>query len=360
MLNEIIDNLKRTVPDAFVNEPPTIPWIRNDSQIISLREISPNIRDFPLSPTIFVEPYTEISERDEELEGEIRERGIEALAWYVSFHQSSRWGIYFRTRGISYLSNLFRTKSNTNDVNERIKIAFDLLFYHEFFHFLTDIVSAHMEMVYKIALYNAYLKFLRSSAHQSLFIEEPLANAYVLRRTPKRYHSRIKNFFEIQPSPYTLFSDFASDIDFIKGKRKLGAVIHFHNISEIVAQALNSFPDTDEPFWEFVFNVEPEKMFLPQIPIYLVIEKHPNSSLLRFITPIIYGVQIAVYPCDHPPPHIHIWAPVDNKKDGRYLYPSLEPYLGAPSLSNKKKKKVKEIIKRHRDKIESIIKRQKP
>lgn len=54
----------------------------------------------------------------------------------------------------------------------------------------------------------------------------------------------------------------------------------------------------------------------------------------------MYGTQIAVHVSDHTPPHIHVWVPADNKKDGRYLYPTLEPYMGAPPLSNKKRKKV--------------------
>ena len=68
--------------------------------------------------------------------------------------------------------------------------------------------------------------------------------------------------------------------------------------------------------------------------------------------------RIAVYPCDHLPPHIHIWIPVDNKRDGRYLYPSLEPYKNEPPLSNKKRKKVETVIEKYKDKIESIIARQ--
>lgn len=73
----------------------------------------------------------------------------------------------------------------------------------------------------------------------------------------------------------------------------------------------------------------------------------------------MYGTQIAVHVSDHTPPHIHVWVPADNKKDGRYLYPTLEPYMGAPPLSNKKRKKVQKVIEKYKDKIESIIERQK-
>jgi len=357
MLEEIIRHLKRTVPDAFIDKKPSIPWINENTRIIDSGEYF-NVWDYPIFPPIFIDPDTEIYEVDEELEGEICKGGIEALAWYISFHQSLKWGIYFRVRSLSYLSNLFKTKDNLKDINERIKRAFDVLFYHEFFHFLTDIASAHMEMIYNKPLYNDYLKFLETSQPDSLHIEEPLANAYILRRIPKRYHSRIKNFFNIQPDPYSQFSLFTSDTNFLNGKRKLGAIIRHHNLSKIVAQALNPFPNTDEPFWEFVFNVDPEKLFIPHIPLYFVFEPHPNGSL-KFEIPIMYGTQIAVRVNDHPPPHIHVWIPANNKKDGRYLYPSLEPYMGAPPLSNRKRKKTQKVIEIYKNKIESTIERQK-
>ena len=100
-------------------------------------------------------------------------------------------------------------------------------------------------------------------------------------------------------------------------------------------------------------------MFLPDIPIYFVIEKEHPTSRIKFITPIFKGIWIAAYPCDHPPPHLHIWIPADNKRDGRYLYPSLEPYMGAKPLSNRKRKKVEMLIKKYKEKIESALERQR-
>lgn len=357
MLQDILNNLRKTIPNAFVDMAPSIPWVGEKTRIINLREIF-EFREFPVFPPIFIDPEAEIPEIDDELNSEVRESGVEALAWYVPFHQSKRWGVYFRVRGIYYLSNFFKTKSHPTDVNERIKRALEVLFYHEFFHFLSEVTAAHMEMTYKKPLYNEYQKFLEEGVDESLRIEEPLANAYALRRVQKRYHSCVKAFFHIQPLPYSQYYKFIQDASFLTGKRKLGAIVRVHNLPEIIAHALSSFPDTHEPFWEFLFNVIPEKLFLPDIPIYFVIEKeHPTSSI-KFKTPIFMGVQIAVYPCDHPPPHLHIWIPAHNKRDGRYLYPSLEPYMGARPLSNRRRKKVQRIIEKYKDKIESVIERQ--
>jgi len=352
MLDEIINNLKATVPDAFASESPEIPWVRDDygSEIIPFERIIES-----LTPTIFVDPSTEISEQDPELDGEIRERGTDALAWYVSFHQSRRWGIYFRVRGISYLANLLKTRSNRDDLNERIRNALDVLFYHEVFHFLTDMVSAHMEMVFRKPHYLPYKN------RYSDFIEEALANAYVLRRVPKRYHSPIKRFFHQRPLRYREFSSYIQDTDFIMGKRKLGALLRRSSAAVIHPQVPSSLPRLDEPFWEFSFNVDPERVFLPEVPIYFVREKHPNG-MWQLITPVTYGTKIAVYfSSEHGPPHIHIWIPPDNKKDGRYLYPSLEPYSGADKdrLSNQKMKKVKKAIEKYRGEIDDAIEKQR-
>lgn len=356
MLERIIRNLRETVPDAFVDEKPSVPWINEKTEVIDSRRIF-DYRESQVFPPIFIDPEAEIPEIDDPLENEVRENGVEALAWYVPFHQSRKWGIYFRMRGVYYLSNLFKNPRNLNDVNERIKRAYELLFYHEMFHFLAEITAAHMEMSYRKPLYNGYLKFLKKTASKSLHIEEPLANAYALKRMPKRLHPRVKRFFSKQPSPYSEFNNFMQDTDFLIGKRKLGAVMRIQDLTEIVIQKITNFPDIHEPFWEFLFNVTPEKLFLLDIPNYFVIEKeHPTSSI-KFKTPIFYGVRVAVYPCDHPPPHIHIWIPADNPRNGRYLYPSLEPYMGARPLSNKQLKKVRKVIAKYKDKIEESLNR---
>lgn len=373
MLVEILDNLKKTVPSAFIDKPTRIPWVSNDSQVIKIEEVfavnkeSAN-EESNIPPTIFVDPNTKVLAHDEELNTDIQGKGTEALAWYVSFHQSFKnWGIYIRIRGLSYLSNLFDSKDSIDDVNKRLKLAFDLLLYHEFFHFLTDMVSANMEMIYKKPVYNSYFDISDKLTTKGMNIEEPLANVYLLKKLPKRFHRHIKNFFRIQPAPYNHFDKYESDIAFVKGKRKLGAMLHAQlGESEesknaflfliILEDSVGKFPNVDEPFWEFMFNAEPEKLFISQIPIYLVSERHPNG-IFKFITPIMTNVKVAAYPGDHPPPHLHIWMPADSKNSGRYLYPSLEPYLGAKPLGGKKKKVVESIIKKHSLQIERELKK---
>jgi hypothetical protein len=399
MIDKIITSLEKTVKDAIKNKkiiaPPhdkekteenviIIPWVNERTKLIPLKKISETTR-IPFPPII--DPEIEIPQKDEELEKEIKEQGIEALAWYVSFHQSSNWGIYFRIRGVLFLSNLFKTKTNLNNVNQRVKIAFEVLFYHEFFHFLTDLTAATMEMIYKKAIYNDYLEVIEkiklleekgnfpffelfdkvtSDRRHIIWIEEPLANAYVLHKISKKWHNMVQNkFFEIQPFPYNEYTHFVNDYKFSIGKRILGGL--FRIVSNIDKEDINSFiynfvelinsVDT-EPFWEFLFNANPEKLFIPDIPIYFVFENEYTPDILK-LSLISDGIKITIYPCDHPPSHLHIWIPLDSRKEIKCLYPSLEPFQNSRPLSNKEKKKVIRLIEQHKNKIDEIISKQK-
>lgn len=206
-------------------------------------------------------------------------------------------------------------------------------------------------MIYKKPMFNDYLKFIEASKSNSVQIEEPLANAYVLRRIQKQYHPRVKAFFKMQPPPYSYFNEFDEDLSFLVGKRRLGAIIRLHSLKKIIADALFHFPATDEPFWQFLFNAEPERVFLQNIPIHFVIEPDHPTSTIKFVK-VFLGVKVAVNVCDHKPPHLHIWIPPFNKRDGRYLYPSLNPYMGARPLSKRQKKKVRKFIEKYKNEIE--------
>lgn len=353
MLKEIIENLRQTMPKAFLNKGPTIPWMDQNVRALSDGIPEGNYGRRTHASTLWIDPEYQPSADDQRILGDVNRIGTEALAWYVSFHQNRRWGIYFRLRGLAFLAGLFMAKNPAIEANECMKRAYDVLFQHEFFHFLTDMTAVHMEMVYQKPIYNDYLSYLNGYTSKSFQIEEPLANACALRRSHRRFFSCIKDFFSQQPSPYSTYGNFVRDTDFLEGKRKLGLILRIHDDSLVFPGILEELPDIAEPRWEFLYNVTPEKLFLPEIPIWLVIEKdHPTSSI-KFVTPIFMGTKIAAHPCrEHGPPHLHIWIPADNRRDGRYLYPSLQPYMNAKPLSNRERKKVEEVIGRFREKIE--------
>jgi hypothetical protein len=369
MLKDVIEHLRRILPDAFKDEEPgsMIPWIRDREIRIEKPEITGPLT---AKDVIFVYPEAEIPEKDEEIGREIEEIGIEALAWYVPFHRSKNWGIYFRVRGICYLSNFFKTNRNINDINERMKRAFEVLFHHEFFHFLTEIAATHIEMIYVKLSYNKYFEYPDKEKRRVIFTEEALANAYSFRRIPGRYRNRIQDFFDGQPPPYSEYSRFLSDIEFLVGKRKLGDLIRVFclfdpgkieeelDIREVIERIDGNggvLTNDSWPFLEFLYDVEPVRIFLPDIPVYFVIETQHPTGTIQFISPIFNGVRIAAYPCDHPPPHIHIWIPAHSRRDGRYLYPTLDPLMGARPLTNRERKLVEELIAKYKDIIENAM-----
>ena len=55
-------------------------------------------------------------------------------------------------------------------------------------------------------------------------------------------------------------------------------------------------------FWQHVFHIEPEDMFLRLVPIYLVSENHPNGQLK--LIRVAHDTKVAVYSGD---PHHHIY-----------------------------------------------------
>lgn len=62
------------MPDAFIDEEPSIPWIDENTRIINSREFF-NVREYPIFPPIFIDPDTEIYDVDKKLEGEIHKGG---------------------------------------------------------------------------------------------------------------------------------------------------------------------------------------------------------------------------------------------------------------------------------------------
>jgi hypothetical protein len=71
----------------------------------------------------------------------------------------------------------------------------------------------------------------------------------------------------------------------------------------------------------------------------------------------MWNAKVTAYPRDHNPAHIHVWIPADNFRDGRYLYPSSDPYRGAGALSRRKRDLVNKILDRdgYRKKIRNQL-----
>lgn len=106
---------------------------------------------------------------------------IDALAWYVSFHNTEHeWGIFIPMSSVHYLGDkLFKRLGMKAD--KRVHVAFEMLLHHERFHFWTDYALTQYELAFDTALATPLHEQLHAQGRY-LEIEEALANAYMVRK----------------------------------------------------------------------------------------------------------------------------------------------------------------------------------
>jgi hypothetical protein len=171
------------------------------------------------SPVVDSSDWEIVDERrwNEEWEtrsGEVQRSGIEALAWYRSFHvDQDRWGIYIPRSSLAIMEQaFFREVPISRD--RRIKLAWDILIAHEQMHFAIDCGCAWFEVLLGVpARSEFYARFGQpapdywlSRTEDYLEIEETAANIRVLRVLGNKYSKRIiksvENFIKLQPRGY--------------------------------------------------------------------------------------------------------------------------------------------------------------
>jgi hypothetical protein len=139
-----------------------------------------------------------------QLDHAVKSRGVEALAWYVSFHNSAEeWGIYIPMTSVHYLAN--RLFSKRRGAKSKIyQLAYDLLLNHERFHFLADYAQTQLELLLGVPCRSMLSNQFKTGEY--LEIEEALANAYMLRELKQvatlRQFEQIKSFVLGQPAGY--------------------------------------------------------------------------------------------------------------------------------------------------------------
>lgn len=143
-------------------------------------------------------------------------RGIDALGWYMTFHQRRyQHGIYIPIKGILYLA-IGALAGLSVDVERKIELAFHAILRHELFHFATDCMTANWELATAREVYWK-AKAARRNASGYVELEEALANAYMLRgfkwptqklKAPGGY-SALGKYCELQPAGYKLGPTYA-------------------------------------------------------------------------------------------------------------------------------------------------------
>ena len=145
----------------------------NPSQASSIVfEVPPNIVDGDVANAL--------GDLEEKVEALIKVRGIDALGWYVSFHQRKRQhGIYLDVSRVAVLAKNHLTGTGLG-LAERLEIALEAVLQHELFHFAVDCMAANFELASGSACYWDVKERFRNKAGY-FELEEQQANAFMLR-----------------------------------------------------------------------------------------------------------------------------------------------------------------------------------
>ena len=151
-------------------------------------------------------------EENELIEGGIRVRGFEAIAFYKSkrFIDKSpckgMWGIFYIREGLDKLA--WDISKYYPSYGDPYKLAHKFLFEHEHYHFQSDIQVLIFEVLLKKNLYLPLRRALKR--RKSHFIEEALANkrAYEWAKKPNIGLREFSfDFMSLQPNAYSRFDE---------------------------------------------------------------------------------------------------------------------------------------------------------
>ncbi len=214
------------------------------------------------------------------------ESGTDALAFYLPFHVSrSKWGIYIYERSIRYLKELlFPTlKGKAADI-----AAYNVLFYHEQFHFLNEVAASFYEIAIPNPCHGTYIKYSHGyvSANKDKKrswepIEEALANRHSFIKNGKT--NALYDFMETQPKGYTDFKLYISKNAFSLGKRKL---ISYYENYDSFTNHMASSPS------ELLLDTYLKEIKDSDVPVYLIDKKNMCYSLVSiFKFPVVNIVE---------------------------------------------------------------------
>jgi hypothetical protein len=163
------------------------------------------------------------------VEGEVLSSGrtgIEALAWYASFHDNQRdWGIYIPLSSLALLDELYLSRLPM-DRDRRLRLAWSILLHHEQMHFAVDHACAWFELMLRAPIRREFMARFRAepplpavtTSEAYLEIEEAAANAHMLRQlgraAPRQIVQTVESFVQSQPAGYREGLDATGDSAF--------------------------------------------------------------------------------------------------------------------------------------------------
>jgi hypothetical protein len=278
---------------------------------------------------------------------DVTRNGIEALAWYVPFHNSRRrWGIYFRETGLLFLADYLESAGIPSSFS--LIFAYDFLDAHEQVHGIIEAVGAIQELIGGSATYLVRPKGAASSFRPWLTIaelEEALGNSYAVSRralTPAR--SALEGFAaKFQPAGYRDWKEVAWWQSFNDG-------------ANAMADQMGGFASLGPAPWLPYLSWSRSRM--REIPRYLVRDAKMRRGIIFGFRHDGVEVQIH-FSNEHPPPHFHVRFPPRIGHDRAYTYPEMLPAREKdPPLNSRQRRTIKEAIGRYpRSKFETEFER---
>jgi hypothetical protein len=279
--------------------------------------------------------------------------GTDALAYYLPFHfYRSAWGVYLRESGLKSLTNVLKGEDNDSPDSAYVNLAYQVLYEHEMFHHLCELVASFGELAWLDDMYSAY--FSDKSAAEK---EEAMANAYAFRtRVSSRLRdarARLRSWMTTQGAGYRDFGKYGTIKAFQGGQSQISERIFkalSSNATKVIHQTHYAFnlPATwpGQALFEAVASQKPRKFLRDRT--YLVMDCSPPWLSVFKPFPDFNGVRVEVYSRDHKPPHFHIFIPSDRPKYlTRYTWPQMQPYNGDYTLSHKERRRLDQYLQRY-------------
>lgn len=356
----------RGIPNGLPEERPRLPgWIEGSiGNAIEIEKDDYFILEGPPYPI----------DRDAQKEATIEKY----FAYYLPFHFYKKdWGIYIRALGIEQLAAIL----NIDDP----KIAKDILYYHELFHFITELAVSRVESKLDRPIYSfsgfssgALLRkgiFGYFFDSQASLLEESLANAYSfnsLRKSNRRQLLRkLYNWMRRLAPGYRDFYKWIGK-KFDKGLERNAEIIKnickkiYISSNYLCIGGFNIPIDKDVRILTARINYlkklekNPTSIFFLKgdifPPTYFVVDISGSRLLLVKPFPKKYGIQVFVYSKDHKPPHIHIRL-IKYNIETKYEWPVLQPLRGCMKLPRKYKKSLENYVQVYGVKIEEKIRK---
>lgn len=158
----------------------------------------------------------------------IESTGIDALAWYRSFHDDQRtWGIYIPLSSLTLMDELYLGKLRVGR-DSRLHLAWSALLLHEQMHFAVDYACAWLELVLRTPIRREFTARFTgppplaelAPSEPYLEIEETAANAHMLRQLARKQSRQVMRalaaFVEKQPTGYREGLQATADDSFAK------------------------------------------------------------------------------------------------------------------------------------------------